>query len=274
MYKVECQSYYVVLPIERFSSSSIPCLIIQIEGKKVEAELDLGYRGMLVFPPKIIKKIREKTLVGERAIYGLRGKSYQHPRYTAPTVHIGKLNMSHLIMEEEPEEFAFDSMIGKTSHLKIENVGRLGWQLFKNCNLFLDLANSKIAVCDSAKTLEQQGYRMDEFIKMPLHTERGFVEIFSDGPDQTHQRWVLDTGCTWNILHTNTDVNFIDEMSQNSENNIAQFLKIGGFEMGPIPLHKMPIALPIHVDGILGMEFFKDHQVFVEFKENQIYISK
>lgn len=270
----DCKSYFFSVPLVKFSSGEIPCVIIKIEGKRIKVELDLGYRGTASFPKKVIKKIRQKTLIGERTLYGIRGKSYKHLRYTAPTIHIGKLNISNFCMEQEPEGFLQDSRIIKVENSKSEDLGRLGWQLFKKCNLFLDFTNSKIAFCDCAQTLEKQGYPMSEFVKIPLHTERGFIEMVIHGSNDAQEMWVLDTGCTWNFANAGEGAHSLEKMIAVPENTIERSFNIGNADFGPIVFHKIPIPLPIHVDAILGMEFFKAHQVFIDFAEHQIYIRR
>lgn len=265
-------SYFFFAPILKFSSGGIPCLMIQVEGQDIIVELDLGLRGEVAFSQKIIERIKEKTFVGERKVYGARGKSYQYSRYKAPKIQLANLDFRGCIMEEDSEELLQNAVILSAGPRKPEFSGRIGWELFVNCNLFLDLANSNIAFCDSVETLETQGYPMKEFAKIPLHTERGFVEMLVEGSEGT-QIWALDTGATWNILNTNDNTKTIEEMALNPRNHIKLPLKIGDADFGFLPFCKIPIPLPIHVDAMLGMEFFKKHQVFIDFYEKQIYIS-
>jgi hypothetical protein len=263
----DCKGYF-------FSVPEIPCIITQIEDQNIKSELDLGYRGTAAFSKEIIKKIRQKKLIGERILYGIKGKGYKHLRYSSPTVKINKLNFSNFIMEQESEEFLLDSKIVKAENFSSEHLGRLGWHLFENCNLFLDLANSKIAFCESAQILEKQGYPLSQFVKTSLHTERGVVEMFIPGSNDVQEMWVLDTGCTWNIMNAGEGIDSLEKMIADPNNVIARSFRIETTDFGPFVFHKIPISLPIHVDAILGVEFFKAHQVFIDFSERQIYIRK
>ncbi len=254
--------------------SDLPCLMIKIEDQYFLTELDLGFRGEVVFTTETIQAISNKTLLGEKIMYGVTGSSYNEKEYSAPPIEIGKLTFSNCVMDEQPKEFVWDSCIVKNEDNPCQRApGRVGWKLFRNCNLFLDLANSKIAFCDSPKTLEEQGFLLKEFVKTPLYLDRGLLEIVVGGLNG-FQMWTLDTGATWNIVHTENNAKSIQEMAQDPSNEYTGVLKIGDREFGPMPLHKLPLRLPIPLNGMLGMEFFKTHQVFIDFAENQVYIRK
>jgi hypothetical protein len=49
---------------------------------------------------------------------------------------------------------------------------------------------------------------------------------------------------------------------------------VGSREFGPIEFHRVPIKIPIRVEAILGMEFFDNYLVFIDFSEKQIYLTK
>ena len=52
--------------------------------------------------------------------------------------------------------------------------------------------------------------------------------------------------------------------------NLAHF-EIGGKDFGPLTFHKLPLKLPFHIDGILGMEFFAENLVFLDFVHGHAY---
>ncbi|MBU6382699.1 MAG: hypothetical protein KGR16_00055 [Verrucomicrobia bacterium] len=270
----EYPTYFFSVPILELSSTGVPYLIIQIEGKKIKVELDLGFRGEATFSKEVIQNIKGKTFVGQRTMYGARGKSYQKKEYKAPKIHIGNLAMRNCLMQEDVDEFLLDSYLATNSSLPhTEASGRIGWEIFKNCNLFLDLPNSQIAFCDSAQTLETHGYPIKEFAKTPLHTERGFIEMLVENPQGSSEIWVFDTGTTWNVINANDNSLSIEEMISEPQNKITRAFNIGNIIFDSVVFYKIPVPLPIHVDAILGMDFLKNHQVFIDFTHRQIYIS-
>ncbi len=113
----------------------------------------------------------------------------------------------------------------------------------------------------------------DEFVKTPLYTDRGLVELVLEGPNGV-QRWTLDTGATWNMINTDCDNQTLEDIALDPTNQFEATIKIEDQTFGPMPFHKLPFRLPIHINGMLGIEFFKIHQVFIDFSENQIYIRR
>lgn len=264
--------YFFQVPITQFSSANIPCLNVHIGDRDILTELDLAFGGEAVFHREVVDSIAGKCLIDEKTMYGARGKSYKKRRFRAPEVKIGKLHFSDCIIHEESDEYAADAYILKNNtQNKVDDAGRIGWQMFKNTNLFLDLGNSLIAFCDSPETLLKHGYPIEEFVKTPLLIDRGFVEIAVDGPSGP-QIWIFDTGSTWNILNIDENVRTLEEMALNSNNVLEISMKVEEHSFGPMPFHKLPIRLPIQIDAMLGVEFFKTHQVFIDFAENQVYI--
>jgi hypothetical protein len=267
-------SYFFTTPISHFTSSDLPCLTVQMDDLAIPSMLDLGFRGDIDFTSEIINQIQEKVFIGEKNMYGFRGKAYKKKFYRAPKIKIGKVTFSKSIMQEDSEEFRLDASIIEDKNVEPtpDEPGRIGWQLFQNANLFLDLGNSQIALCDSAQTLSKNGYPIEFFVKTPLLTERGLVEFEALTPNGP-VLYSLDTGCTWNILNTeNGEARSIKEMAFDPTNLSQVTFQINGQTFGPMSFHRLPINLPIKVEAMLGMEFFRTHQVFLDFAENQIYI--
>jgi len=152
--------------------------------------------------------------------------------------------------------------------------GRLGWELFYNVNLLVDISNSKISFCDSLETLQEYGYKIENFSKAPLLLDRGLIE-FESQTSQGLLRCVLDTGSTFNFLHIELEKAQKIEQILWEDDNIVNYssFEIDKKNFGPIYFHKMPIKIPIHIDAILGMDFFREHIVFIDFKRRAIYFS-
>jgi hypothetical protein len=271
--KEKIGSYFFPIPISKFTRTDIPCLLLNLNNLSVSAELDLGQKGNLTISKEIIDQIQEKTLLGEKTSRGIQGKIYKAKVYQGPEVKIGSLTFSNCDIYIQNDDFNLDSIILKKGDTPIvREPGRIGWQLFRGVNLFLDLGNSQIAFCDNVKTLTKHGYPTDLFIKTPLLSERGLVEFEAITPNGP-LIFSLDTGCTWNLLNTeNEDGNSIEELIFNPNNKTQLKLKINDINLGLLQFRHIPIRLPIQIDAMLGMEFFRTHQVFLDFAENQIYI--
>lgn len=273
--KAQQASYFDPVSITKFTAADQPCLPIQMNEKTITIKLDLGFRGDFGFKREFLAEIPEKKYLGLGEKYGFRGNVYKEKLYEGPKITIGNMVFSQGTLEEEAEQFSKDSFIGKEGQEPSpDEIGRVGWELFRIVNLFLDLKNSKIAFCDSLATLGQQGYSIETFVKTPLLSNRGFVEFDAMTPSGL-LRCSLDTGSTWNILNTELEAGKTIEQMAWDPNNVSKFLefKIEGVNFGEMAFHRIPVNIPIHDDATLGMEFFKEHLVFLDFYEGQIYIA-
>src|SRR3989344_4707387 len=275
--KAKNAPYFEVVSVTKFTAADLPCIPIQIGGKRVSLELDLGFRGDLEFCSEFLVQIPEIKYLSSKTMYGFRGHEAETKLYAIPEIKMGRMTFYRLIAQEDAGELSQHSSIVKEGHERSfdpEIKGKAGWELFCRSNLFLDLKNSKIAGCDSFATLEKQGYPAGTFVKTPLLSERGLVEFNAITPNGP-LLCVLDTGSTWNILNTELEQGKTIEQVVWEPDNALKFVdfKIGDVDFGKMEFHRFPINLPIHLAAILGMEFFKEHLVFLDFDEGQIYIA-
>ncbi|MBI5272814.1 MAG: hypothetical protein HY861_02390 [Chlamydiia bacterium] len=268
--------FFVPVPITKLSSTQAPCIDVRIGNTTLSMELDLGFRGDLTLTGQSADAIGSKTFIFTKSMYGMLGKEYLTNIYRIPKASIGAMAFIQPTLQNDRDEFIADSVFvqggGKPSP---RPPGRVGWELFYNVNLLVDLKNSQIAFCDSVDTLQKQGYPTEHFVKTPLLLERGLVEFeASTGEGSLH--CTLDTGATWNMLNTEiAEGRSIEQIAWDPENVLHYpSLKIGAEEFGPIDFHRIPIHLPIRIEATLGMEFFQDHLVFLDFSRGYAYFFK
>jgi hypothetical protein len=285
--------YFERMPVT-LSSSRIPCIEVAIAGKTITAKIDLGSATNITLPSEFLKEIDQKSFTQSTVHYGIRGKKYAGNVYEIPEIKIGRLQLSHAKATEMNPEFEKDGVLfhdGKNH--SVENLGRIGWTLFFNLNLFLDCGNFQIAFCDSLDTLEKQGYPVGSFVETPLLLDRKFIE-FEAMTDKGLLRCVLDTGSTWNLLNkdlenqSNTHMIFnpdnIDQHAVLNPENSDQMVfdiedvydtpvfKIGKNNFGAMTFQK--IKTPFETDAIIGMEFLESMLVFIDFPNKKIYFCK
>ncbi len=265
--------YFVSLPIVKFSMHT-PCLSVKLGEQSLIAELDLGFKGYASIATEFLEPISEKRFIDTYHMYGLRGKKYEKKIYSIPSFQIGNLSFSPLEVHEENPEFLEDSFIIKEDASSSHEACRLGWKLFTCTNVLLDLSHSIIAFCDGVESLTKQGYSIENFTKTPLLLDRGLLEFEVKTP-RGMLRCFLDSGCGWNVLHTDLqDGESFNTRLLNPENMVEfpSFL-IGDRDFGPLVFHTFPILLPVSFEAILGSEFLFSHIVFLNFSEGTIYFS-
>jgi hypothetical protein len=207
-------------------------------------------------------------------MHNFRGTEHEVEIYEIPTVKIGQVTFYNPTFQVASTEIRKQSSIlqNDAEPSQLED-GSMGWELFRQTTLFLDLEHSQIAFCDGVQTLKKHGYPIDTFIKTPLISEKGLIEcnvITPNGP----LLCMLDTGSTWNILNKALPPDqSIEQVAWDPQNESQIPISFDGKNFDIITFHHIPINLPIKVEAVLGMEFFKKHQVFIDFGENQIYFA-
>ena len=268
--------YFISVAIDKFSSIQSPCVDVEIEGNKFSMELDLGLDGYLTISHAESDEIRNKNFIREKQMYGFRGTQYLNKLYRLPQIQIGKMTFVEPLLQEENADFLKNSVsVENGGDPSPGESGRLGWKLFRNVNLLIDVKNSNIAFCDSIETLKNQGYLVETFIKTPLILERGLVELYVSTPEGP-LLCMLDTGATWNFLNTELRQGTTIDQAMWDPQNILECpsIKIEGEDFGCTSFHRIPIDLPIYVEAVLGMEFFQQRLVFLDFKNGYAYFSK
>lgn len=270
-------SYFVPVPIVHWTPELFPapCISIQIENQTITTLLDLGFKGFFSFSVQLLNKIENKKHVGALKRYDFRGIEYNKEVFEIPSIQMGRIRFSQIPVQKESEDFHKNSLMSQSIATPPED-GLMGWEICQLAgNLLLDLQNGTIAFCDSLETLKVQGYAVESFTKTPLLSNRGLIELMAT-VDSATLRCVLDTGSTCNCLHTALqEGQSIDDIINNPANilEMKQF-QIENKELGPLVFRGIPIELPIHVDALLGMDFFLNHLVFISFTDQAIYFAK
>lgn len=270
------KSYFVPVSITKFSSIQAPCLDVQIGNNTFSMELDLGLRGDLSISSAYIDQIEPKEFIETQLRYGFREKEYQINFYQIPDISIGDMFFIRPVLQKSSDEFRKNSVIVKEGHsLSPGEHGRVGWELFYNVNLLLDTKNSQIAFFDSVDTLEKVGYSVADFVRAPLFIDRGLVEIEVQTSEKSF-RCLLDTGCTYNFVNSEIEEGKTIEEIAFDPSYITEYptLQIGNVDFGPIEFHRIPIKMPIQIDMVLGMEFFENHLMFIDFVNRHVYFAK
>ncbi len=271
----EVSSYFISTPVVKFSQQ-VPYINVQIGKQHLTAELDLGFSGIATMASEILQQIPEQQFIGTTSTYGVRGKQYAHTIYSISSIAIGAISFSSLHVYEENQDLIADARILPPGTIPEPHATcRLGWKLFQPTNLLLDCPHSTIAFCDGVETLKRHNCAIETFTKVALLLDRNLLEFEAFSPTKGTFRCFLDSGATYNILHTDLqNGESLDERVLNQENivELPSFV-IGGTDFGPLSFLTLPINLPVPFEVILGADFLLNHTVFICFSENAIYFA-
>jgi hypothetical protein len=270
--------FYGKIEIQKMPAN-IPGLEVEIENKKIPVIFDLGFSGYAMFDNFIVHEITDKNFLRQSWKYGLRGIKRYHDVYQIPKMRMGSLTYTNIEVNDRDPAFNEESVIVLDQEKYISGVcptrGKLGWMLFNNLLLFLDMKKSKIVICGSPEKFEKEEHSLKSYTKTPLFIDRDLVEIETETP-QGIVKCLLDTGCTYNIFNTKngSDEPLGQMINDKTRFTIFDSFKIGDREFGPMSFHPAPVKLPIEIQAILGMEFFDQHRVLIDFKNRQVYFAK
>lgn len=270
-------TFFVSIPITQFSSTLAPCIEVSIEDRIHTAMLDLGFCGYLSLTDKLVEEIHSKIFIGTKAMHHATGIATEIPLYEIPSIKIQQATFFNPIIQKRCQKSFFDNIFPKDRKiLRPPQTAHLGWKTFIRSNLLLDPTNHSLAFSDSLDTLKKNGYPITNFIETSLYINRGLVEVDVMLDKTKILRCMLDTGSTFNIINKELSDGQTFQQAIWDPTNQEQFdsCQIGEREFGSIHFRRLPIRLPIHVDAILGMEFFQNHLVFLDFANRKAYFMK
>ena len=224
---LETSAFFVTLPLTQFTPLNIPRLDVEIEGKEFIMGLDLGFQCEASLVTSLLPKIKNKTFQRTVTMCGAKGQLHKLSRYTIPLMKMGSLRFPNLSLDELTQSEQEEGVIQPNKYPILKH-GMLGWVLFTNYVLFLDLRNSNIIIADSIETFKQCGPSLEGFNKTALLTQRKLLEcevMTTEGP----LLCMIDTGCTNNLIFTsNPKGKSIQELYKEKEN----FTTFTAFQIG------------------------------------------
>jgi hypothetical protein len=284
-------THFIPLKIRGFDAGHIPYLDMKIEDRIVTMKIDLGFEGAVSLPVKIVKELHSKDYITRCSSYALSGKTYVDDVYRVQEVAIENMVFFSVPIEETNAELDEDIQLKVREKKQNDDQGTIGWRLFQKFNLLIDCKHSMIVLCDGLETLKKRGYPVHAFTMTSLLLDRGLIE-FEVETKLGILRCVLDSGSTLNMLNKdleNTSNNYHLFTAQNTDqysllnpendNLLLTFdfekvcelpvFNIGGKEFGPVTFNQ--IRSPLAIEAIIGMEFFEDTLIFIDFAKREIY---
>jgi len=261
--------YGYIIPIDRLNLYRIPCVTVEIEGKRYPVEVDLGSKTALSLHSHVLREIHKESIGFARRI-DFRGNQYETKVFLIPQVQLGQLIFKKARVKEEAVSFSTTGSIIRPVNEPM-NAGRIGRDLFLEKNIFMDFQNSFFAVTNDARFLKQRGYNLSRSVQTSFKLTSDGI-IFECDTDLGRLHLILDTGSTLSVIRKN-----INEHSKDSNTDIPLFssskFSISGVNFGPKEFGLIPLSDEYKgIDGLLGMDFLEKHFVYLDFKRSTAYI--
>lgn len=257
-----------------YSLAEVPVISAKINDKDVFLELDLGSKYQLFLNSSYLETIKKKEL-GKQITRDTAGKKYQNPFYRLSSMQVGPLIfrnvVAYRISQEEMDNNTYWE--DENSSHQEKSVGLLGRPVFETWNYLLDFPHQKFILCNNFAKLKENGYFFDDFIKVPVRcTPFGVILTFTTDLGQV--RLLLDTGCTLTMVRAN----LIQDKSLKSDWRKLSYVTLEKFEIGNRDFKNQNIyAFNLSeeltlFDGVLGMDFLKQHMLYLDRENSAIYI--
>jgi hypothetical protein len=259
-----------------FSHADTPILSVDIEGQICPMEFDLGSKYSLSLDENLLKKINKqnKGLVKWR---DFRGDPHETSTYLIPKVNVCGFVWTDVTVREINAQTKAATYLWcneQTTEIdQKEEMGKIGWPLLEQTNLCLDLSQGAIFSCNSLEILQRKGICPKELVQVPFHFERGVMLVQAE-TDIGTLNLAIDTGASFTLVRPAFVKNLIfqNDFRGLSFCTISRFA-FEGKSFGKLNLYPFDVAPQFQeMDGILGMDFLKNHIIYIDYKEKIIYI--
>lgn len=258
-----------ILHIEGYSKGRIPYCKVKVGDQIISAKIDLGSSEFLSLPQNVIHAAGGKFLPTINASYGISGNKYLTNMYQIDKVTIDNLVFTPDCVRENNPALEKQMTMHDAEPEKVETLGRIGWNLFKDYVLLFDDKNRQICLSHNVDTFQKHGYSLDHFTATSFTLDRHVIE-FDALSDSGIIRCILDTGSSYNLCNLATKENQVEQMSFDIKDYFdSAVFQIGDKNFGPITFNR--IYTPLIFQAIIGMEFFEDNLVIVDFKNKMLY---
>lgn len=258
----------------QFSEAGIPLVKASIQNKIFYLKFDLGSKFQITLPKDILTNLKKKK-AGLLPCRDMHGNSYKTPAYLLSKISLGNFSFDNIITSEESDLFLSNATFWVDENLKthVEPLGSIGRTLLDKKNLLLDFARYALYITNDIKKLNTIGYNVSSWQQRSFTMGRAGI-VVSIRTDMGDTRFAIDTGST---------VSFIRSRFIKNEKNLgnrygmtfsttSQFV-INNKDFGPMHLYHRDITPELsEIDGILGMDFLKNHKIYIDYQKLIIYI--
>lgn len=269
------KTYHVPIPT-RLSVGNIPLLEVDIQNAKYSLKMDLGSKFQLTLSKRVLNQLNKKN-AGTLLSRDMHGNSYETPAYLISQIKVGDFCRRDVLVNEESDDFVLNTTFwmdtNKSKDPFEDQIGTIGRGLLEKRNLLLDFYNSIVFISNDINRFNESGYHLKDLTKCSFEIGRTGI-ILTIITDIGATRFSLDTGSTISFIRSS----FVKNSS--GENNkygipfiTSSIFEIAGKDFGNMNLYLQNITPELsEIDGILGMDFLKNHVVYIDYKDKVLYI--
>lgn len=272
----------VVLPVTFTKDTHIAKVVLNINGKPSQFQLDTGSQTALHLPLNTLQQLPD-TIKNQNTnkSLDLSGKINETQKFLIKHLDINGLNFENINAEElQPWGWSYSST-AEQAPAPDDNLPVIGLPLFQNHILTLDFAHKKIIIDDGQDSTQIN----QQWIAFPynIHPKEGIIINLTD--QKKTYSLVLDTGASMSFIKGKSLPAAIKPPAAKSEEATLRLNKKGNPQTVKIILtnpsiRKIPIRAAImdgmpeqfESDGLLGVDFLKKYSVKIDQKNQQLWI--
>ncbi|MCO6517997.1 hypothetical protein [Snodgrassella sp.] len=272
----------IVLPVTFTKDTHIAKVVLNINGKPSQFQLDTGSQTALHLPLNTLQQLPDTTKnQNTNKSLDLSGKINETQKFLIKHLDINGLNFDNINAEElKPWGWSYSSTT-EQAPAPDDNLPVIGLPLFQNHIFTLDFAHKKIIIDDGQDSTQIN----QQWIAFPynIHPKEGIIINLTD--QKKTYSLVLDTGASMSFIKGKSLPAAIKPPAAKSEEATLRLNKKGNPQTVKIILtnpsiRKIPIRAAImdgmpeqfESDGLLGVDFLKKYSVKIDQKNQQLWI--
>ncbi len=268
---------FVRIPIEFLPIGGESCIALEIDENRFLVQFDSGGTG-LSLTKQALERITNKIQDGTTVSHDFRGRGYTKLRYVVHSVQIGNFTLrDYPVSEESYDLIAYGTTISSSDELQISKSrkdylakisGRIGSKILRGHNDWLiDFKNSALyAITDPESLKNNPQFSLEEFTELPIESIQPHI-VISVETDLGIKKFALDTGASVSVIRLPPSDQHLKHQFLTSKK-----FNMNGTDFGATELLFVELTPELPFDGIIGRDFFHQHAVYLDFKNNRVLI--
>lgn len=252
-----------------YNDCNIPTTKIIIENKEYVVRIDLGSKKQLFLSKDNLSKLQKNELKEKFQWRDFKGNHYSTSDYILPKVKLGNFILKKMNVSEVSEECEKNTKIACNPELSNQLIGR---PIFEKFKILLDFKNDRIIITDDFEELKKLGFDISSFLKVPCTMGRTGL-ILQVNTDLGKKRLSIDTGATRTLLRDPKNIHL--EQKYGIPCFYSEKFSIENVNFGPQDIFLLDVTPELtEIDGFLGMDFLKNHVMYIDFPNKVVYLKK
>lgn len=263
-----------VIPIF-FDDANTPIMSAKLNGNACFLKFDTGSKHQMLLHTSLLDSL-EKKEVGEKIIMDAKGNKYDTPYYQLSSFQLESLKFKNVLAYEETDLAIKNKTAWEQEGLKSTNIisGRIGRPILEKWNFLLDFPHNKMIATNSKRVLKEEGFNLAEWIQI-RYTLDNIGIILNIDTDLGLLRLLLDTGTTCTFIKRElADPKNLQKDYRDLNFSVSSKFIILDHDFGSRNLYLYDFGKNLTaIDGILGMDFIENHQMYLDYKNSILYLN-